>query len=146
MFPRVVRLREETADPLPLLLRTLLGVIALAGAAVAGLFLLGEEVLPIFFGEEYTLAASLAWQVGLACLPFAVVNVLLFYNLTRASNRFLFGLGAALLLEIAALRLVPATPAAVCTVLGTTGSLLLVALVLPGVRRRIIARGAEARS
>lgn len=138
MFPRVVQLREEGPDPLPVLLRALMTALALGAGAVLGLFLFGERLLPSFFGPEYVVAAELAWKIGLASLPFAIVNVMIFYHLTRARNRFLLGLAAALGLEIVLLSLVPPDPEGICLVLGGTGSLLLVAITAPGIRRRLL--------
>lgn len=145
LFPRVVSLREEDADPFPTLVKALGAAVALAGSTVLGLFLLGERLLPVFFGPEYGQAAALAWKVGLACVPFALVNVLVFYHLTRVRSRFLIGLAVALVLEVVALQLAPDDPVSVCVVIGGTGTALLAALTLPGVRRRLLGRAGSMR-
>lgn len=140
MFPRVMAIREREVDPFPVLVRALAAALALAAGAVLGLLVLGERLLPIFFGPAYDQASSLAWKVGLACLPFAVINVLVFYHLTRARSRFLAGLALAAAVEALALRLAPRDPEVICVVLGSTGTVLLAAIALPGVRRRLLGR------
>lgn len=145
MFPRVAQARVEGGLTHPLLVRALLPTVAMCAAAVAGLYLVGPTIIPIFFGASYDAGAELAWKVGLVSVPFAVANLLVFYHLTRATSRFLLALAGAVLLEIAVLVVAHDSIDAIITGLGVGSASVVLGLVVPGTLRRLRDRGVLAR-
>lgn len=137
MFPKVAQLREAGEKTHPLLLRSLALTIALCGAAVFGLWLVGPEVIPVFFGASYEAGGAIAWQVGLVCLPFALANLLIFYHLTRPDSRFAVALAVGLICECLALALFHDSTREIILGLGVGSASVVIGLVLPGTFRRV---------
>ncbi len=117
--------------------RAALVIIGLATAAVGGLYLLGHRVFDLLYGSRYDGAAEIAWKVGLAMLPLALVNLLLFHSLARGAHRFLLWMGLAATAEVAALYLGPKTGTSYACILGGTGGVLLVLMMPKTAWRRL---------
>ena len=137
MFPRVAQARVEGGLTHPLLVRALLPTVAMCAAAVAGLYLVGPTIIPIFFGDSYEAGAELAWKVGLVSVPFAVANLLVFYHLTRATSRFLLALAGGVLLELAVLVVQHDTIDSIIGGLAVGSGAVVLGLVVPGTLRRL---------
>jgi hypothetical protein len=146
MFPRVASLRERGEETHPPLLRALGATIVLCTVAVAALRVVGPTVIPIFFGDAFRTGATQAWQVGLACLPLALANLVLFYHLTRPTRSFLIAPAIALVLEVAGWAFFHGSFHAIVVVIGAAGVILLAGLTVPGLRRRLRDHRARAAS
>ena len=129
LFPRLTGSGSGTAA---LLRRAVAVVLAVASVAFAGLVLLGSRAFDLLYGSRYDGAYDASWRIGLAMIPVAVVNLLLYDFLARGDRRFIPWLGAAVIAECVALPLVPTTASAYSWVLGLTG--LGVALALLALR------------
>lgn len=137
MFPRVTSRRERGEHTHPPLVRAFVATFLLCAAGVVGLKVLGPTMIPLFFGDDYKGSVSLAWKVGLVCLPFALANLLLFYHLTRGTAMFLVGVGVSIVVESVSLVLFHDSPDAIVFGLGAGGVALLLCLLVPGVARRM---------
>lgn len=136
MFPRVTTLRERGELTHPPLVRAFVATFVLCTTGVVALWALGPSLIPVFFGGSYGGAVSLAWKAGLACLPFALANLLVFYHLTRGTGRFLVGIGASIVVELVALSVLHDSPTDILLALGLGGVSLFVCLLVPGAARR----------
>lgn len=136
MFPRVTSRRERGEHTHPPLVRAFAATVVLCAAGVVALRLLGSWMIPLVFGESYREAVPLAWRVGLACLPFALGNLLVFYHLTRDTGRFLIGVVASLVVEVVAMAAFHDSAEDIVAALGIGSIALLLCLLVPGVIRR----------
>lgn len=113
------------------------GVAVRAGALVAGvvvvsviaLYTLGEPVFRILYGDQYEGAADIAWKIGLAVAPLALVNLLVQHFLARQQGAFLRVMVIVLVVEMLALYLGPKTYDFYALVLATVGVVLLVTML-----------------
>jgi O-antigen/teichoic acid export membrane protein len=137
MFPRVTSRRERGEHTHPPLIRAMAATFVLCAVGVLGLKVLGPTMIPLFFGNDYRESVSLAWRVGLVCLPFALANLLLFYHLTRGTALFLVGVVVSLVVELVSLALFHDSPEAIVSGLGAGGVALLLCLLVPGIARRM---------
>ena len=137
MFPRVASRRQRNLMPHPPLVKAFGLAAALCIPAVLFLWIAGARVIPLFFGTSYAEGAKIEWQVGAACLPFALSNVLIFYHLTRDTSAFIGGLAGALIIEIAALSVLHNSTTEIVSVMGATGTGVLLAIGVPGSIRRL---------
>jgi O-antigen/teichoic acid export membrane protein len=58
-------------------------------AGCAALFVIGEPMFRILYGEGYSGASDIAWKLGLASVPFSIANLLIFYFLAREEWRWM---------------------------------------------------------
>lgn len=113
------------------------GVAARAGAVVAavvtvsvvGLYFFGDSVFRLLYGPRYAVAADIAWKIGLAVAPLALVNLLVQHFLARQQGAFLRVMVVVVVVEILALYLGPKTYDFYAVVLAAVGTILLVTMV-----------------
>lgn len=131
IFPRLAHRSKGGESVEALAYRSVVVVVAVVAVAVAGLFVLGETVFDVLYGERYAVAADTAWKIGLAMAPMALVNLLIQHFLARQQNRFLGWMAFVLLVESLTLYVGPKTPDFYVIVLGCSGLVVLLVMV-PG--------------
>lgn len=130
VFPTLVAGTGEPTKSNHLVRNSSALVIASAGLAVGALYLFGDAVFRLLYGERYEAAADIAWKVGLAVIPLALVNLLMFQQLARRNGSFLKWFVVFALLEIGLLLVLPQTAGWYAFALGTVGlGLLCVVLI-----------------
>lgn len=82
LLPKVIQLKKEGVDTLPILLKYVLYIVLLSIIIVLGAFLFPELVVKIMFGEKYLPIAFLLWKYALATSIFAVANIFAYYFLS----------------------------------------------------------------
>lgn len=105
-------------------------VLVLATAAVGGLYVFGPTVYRLLYGDRYEAAADVAWKIGLAVIPLALVNLLMFQLLARRNGAFLKWFVMFAFVEIVLLLLLPQSAGWYALALGMIGVGLLVAVLL----------------
>lgn len=146
LFPSFVSRSGKGEAAGQLMGRAILVVLGLSSVTCLGLAILGKLVFGFLYGNRYAGASNIAWQIGLAMIPLAIVNLLLFHFLARGQNRFLVWMGAATIGEICALYLGPKTGGWYATILGLTGVALLLSLIPGNAWRRfpeVLGRASE---
>jgi O-antigen/teichoic acid export membrane protein len=139
LFPHLAHLSAHGQGARSLMKRAIGLVAVLASVAVLGLYLLGEPLFAILYGSRYEGASDIAWKIGLAMIPLAIVNLLLFHFLARGQRHFLIWMGLAAIGEVLGLYLAPKSGTGYAIVLGVTG-LLLLGLILPRTAWRRVPR------
>jgi O-antigen/teichoic acid export membrane protein len=107
---------------------------ALTFAGVAGLYVLGHPAFRLLYGEEYLPAADVAWRIGLACVPLAIVNLVLYERVAHRSNRFLVWLGVGVVVELAGFAVMHSSGGSFALVLAVVATALLAVLLLDRAR------------
>ena len=110
---------------------------AVVVVSVIGLYVFGEQVFRLLYGERYVESAEIAWKIGLAVAPLALVNLLIQHFLARQQGRFLWWMMLVLVAEVLVLYLGPKTYEFYALVLAVAGTALLAGIVPPGVWRRL---------
>ena len=82
---------------------------------------LGPIVIPIFYGPEYKSAAGISWEVGVAVIPFALGNLLVYYHLASEGFRVAVAVVVAAIVEFAALGVLNDSPTKIAISLGIGG-------------------------
>ena len=82
LLPKVIQLKKEGSDTLPILLKYVLYIVSLSTIIVLGAFLFPELVVRLMFGEQYLPIAFLLWKYALATSIFAVANIFTYYFLS----------------------------------------------------------------
>jgi O-antigen/teichoic acid export membrane protein len=144
LFPQLADRSARSQGARPLMKRAVILVVALASAAVFGLYLLGGPIFLVLYGSRYNGASDIAWKIGLAMVPLAIVNLLLFHFLAKGQKGFLIWMGIAAVGEVLALYLGPKSGTGYAVIVGATG-LLLLAFITPRTawqRSSIVAPGA----
>lgn len=131
-FPQVSQAVSNIESTEPLMVKAFAMSTALATGGVVGIWLFGEPVFRVLYGDEYPLAHDYAWKIALATVPYAVVNLLLHHNFARNHNRFVAVLIVAAISQGLALTFGPHTPTAYATVLGVVASATAIALLPAG--------------
>jgi len=103
-------------------------ILTLSVAAVIGLRLFGEPIFTLLYGSRYDGAADIAWKIGLAMFPLALVNLRLLHFLARGQGRFLWWMSAAALGEVLALYLAPKNGTTYAVIIAATGVVLLASM------------------
>ena len=111
--------------------------LVIAVSSVAVLVLFGPMLYRILYGERYVGAADVAWKLGVAMIPLAFVNLLMFERLAQRSGRFVLVLVAAAAAQSAALCLVPSSATWFAVTIGLVGLALM--LLLASTSRRSVA-------
>lgn len=105
VYPRVARDRSRGTSTTALLVRSMILTLGLSSFAVLALKVLGPTVIPIFYGHGYDQASRLSWEVGLAVIPFALGNLLVYYHLASEGVRVAVAVAVAAGAEFVALAL-----------------------------------------
>ena len=82
LLPKVIQMKKEDVDTLPILLKYVLYIVCLSTLIVLGAFLFPELVVRLMFGEKYLPIAFLLWKYALATSIFAVANIFAYYFLS----------------------------------------------------------------
>ncbi|MCZ8196080.1 MAG: sugar isomerase [Flavobacterium sp.] len=82
LLPKVIQLKKDGVDTLPILFKYVLYVVLLSTVIVLGAFLFPELVVTIMFGEKYLPIAFLLWKYALATSIFAIANIFAYYFLS----------------------------------------------------------------
>jgi O-antigen/teichoic acid export membrane protein len=136
IFPRVAKHRAEEgtgeSSTRRILLQGLVLTSILAVVAVGGLLLLGPTVIPVFFGPSYHSAATFAWKIGVACIPFALANLLIYYHLAVGEARLLTAIVVGVVAETVAIVFLHNNTSEIAAALGIGGLALCVVLAAAG--------------
>lgn len=139
-FPRLASNSRRGEAVTPLMLRALSLAFALAVVAVVALYVLGDQLVAVLYGDEFDGAADIAWRLGVASIPLGIANLLVFHHVARESSRFLVYMLVAALAQPVALVAVHDTPTSFALVVGLTGTALMCALVPNTGWRRVASR------
>lgn len=131
IFPKLASRSKKGDSVSALATRAAVVVGIVVACSVAGLWLLGETLFRVLYGEDYAAAADTAWKIGLAVAPLALVNLLIQHFLARRQGHFLRAMFFVVVAEVLALYLGPKTDDFYALVLATAGIALL-ALTIPG--------------
>ncbi|MEO6653671.1 MAG: oligosaccharide flippase family protein [Ilumatobacteraceae bacterium] len=129
LFPRLAKQSKLGESVVAVAVRAATVVIAVVVVSVSGLYLAGEQVFRILYGERYVEAADIAWKVGLAVAPLALVNLLIQHFLARRQGTFLRIMVVVVIVEVLALYLGPKTYEFYALMLALAGSALLVGMI-----------------
>jgi O-antigen/teichoic acid export membrane protein len=105
-------------------------VVVLAVAAVGALYFFGPIVYRVLYGDRYEAAAEVAWKIGIAMIPLALVNLLMFQLLARRNGVFLKWFVMFAVVEIGLLLVIPQTGGWYAVTIGIVGTGLLVTVLL----------------
>ena len=137
LFPHLAERSVKGQGAGAVMSRAALLVIGVSGASVAVLYVFGHQIFSLLYGSRYNGAADISWQIGLAMIPLALVNLFLFHFLARGQGQFLSWMLIAVICEVGALLVGPKTGHSYAVTIGATGSLLLLALMPPAGWRRL---------
>jgi len=87
LLPKVIRMRKEGTDTLPLLMKYVAYIVALSAGIVSFTAFFPEFVVNVMFGKAYLPIAFLLWKYALATSLFAVANIFAYYFLSI--NRYM---------------------------------------------------------
>jgi O-antigen/teichoic acid export membrane protein len=130
VFPSLATAGAVGASASALLRRAAQVVLVIAVASVAALALLGDPVYRVLYGERYERASEIAWRIGVAVIPLAIVNLLMFQLLARRDGRFLKWFVFWTIVHVALLLVVPRTGNWYAMCLGLVGTGLLITMLL----------------
>ncbi|MGO4773567.1 sugar isomerase [Flavobacterium sp. W22_SRS_FK3] len=82
LLPKVIQLKKQGFDTLPILLKYVLYIVCLSTIIVLVSFLFPEVVVRLMFGEKYLPIAFLLWKYALATSIFAIANIFAYYFLS----------------------------------------------------------------
>jgi O-antigen/teichoic acid export membrane protein len=82
LLPKVIQLKKQGADTLPILLKYVLYIVCLSTIIVLSALLFPEIVVRLMFGEKYLPIAFLLWKYALATSIFAIANIFAYYFLS----------------------------------------------------------------
>ncbi|MBF4519343.1 sugar isomerase [Flavobacterium sp. ANB] len=82
LLPKVIQLKKQGADTLPILLKYVLYIVFLSTIIVLSALLFPEIVVRLMFGEKYLPIAFLLWKYALATSIFAIANIFAYYFLS----------------------------------------------------------------
>ncbi|MFT3853912.1 MAG: oligosaccharide flippase family protein [Ilumatobacteraceae bacterium] len=136
VFPTLAAGGGAGSEDRLLVRRAMVVVLAVAAAAVAGLAAFGPIAYDVLYGQRYAAAATLSWKIGVAMVPMALLNLLMFQGLAMRSTAMIGVLAGALVTQIVALRIVPQSGGWYAAVLGLVAVASLIALQLLISRRR----------
>ena len=128
-FPRLAHHSNRGESVAGFALRAGAVVAVVVSVSVAALYLVGDDVFRLLYGPRYAVAADIAWKIGLAVAPLALVNLLVQHFLARQQGAFLKVMVVVVIIEVLALYLGPKTYDFYALVLAAVGSVLLVAIV-----------------
>jgi O-antigen/teichoic acid export membrane protein len=114
-------------------------ILMMSFASVVGLYVVGSSVFLILYGSRYRGADAIAWKIGVAMIPFSLVNFLLFHFLARKEGGFLWPMSLALASEVIALYLGPKSGTGYAVIMSLTGMSLLLMMAPKSSFRRFAA-------
>ncbi|WP_338140816.1 sugar isomerase [uncultured Flavobacterium sp.] len=82
LLPKVIQLKKQGADTLPILLKYVLYIVCLSTIIVLSALLFPEIVVRLMFGDKYLPIAFLLWKYALATSIFAIANIFAYYFLS----------------------------------------------------------------
>ena len=82
LLPKVIQLKKQGADTLPILLKYVLYIACLSTIIVLSALFFPEIVVRLMFGEKYLPIAFLLWKYALATSIFAIANIFAYYFLS----------------------------------------------------------------
>ncbi|PWJ89053.1 O-antigen/teichoic acid export membrane protein [Flavobacterium araucananum] len=82
LLPKVIQLKKQGAETLPILLKYVLYIVCLSTIIVLSALLFPEIVVRLMFGEKYLPIAFLLWKYALATSIFAIANIFAYYFLS----------------------------------------------------------------
>ncbi|CAB4831858.1 MAG: oligosaccharide flippase family protein [Actinobacteria bacterium] len=130
VFPRLASASVAGEGATGIMRRAVMLSGGLTVVGVAGLYVLGDPMFRILYGEEYLPAADVAWRIGVACIPLAIVNLLLYERVAHRSNRFLVWLGVGTVAELGGFMAVHSSGSSFALVLVVSATALLGALLV----------------
>jgi O-antigen/teichoic acid export membrane protein len=124
MFPKTSELHARKQDSLAILWKSLSLVGAMCGLVTLVYFLFPSFIISLLLGTRYSQSAPLIGLLGLAMTFFALLNVLVLYQLSISSSRFVFPLVTGTLLQGILLSLFHQTLVQIIFVMAGTSSIL----------------------
>jgi O-antigen/teichoic acid export membrane protein len=82
LLPKVILLKKEGKDTLPILLKYVGYIAALSIGIILFTFFFPEFVVKVMFGKKYISIAFLLWKYALATSVFAIANIFAYYFLS----------------------------------------------------------------
>jgi O-antigen/teichoic acid export membrane protein len=82
LLPTVVQLKKEGKSTLPILLKYIGYIFAIASVIVIGCAIFPNQIIEILFGDGYLEISSLLWKYALATGIFAISNIFAYYYLS----------------------------------------------------------------
>jgi O-antigen/teichoic acid export membrane protein len=82
LLPAVVQLKKEDKSTLPILLKYVSYIGAIATTIVVACAVFPNQIIQILFGDGYLEIASLLWKYALATGVFAISNIFAYYYLS----------------------------------------------------------------
>ena len=140
VFPKVTQAVSARVSTAPLMRNATAMSLVLSLAAAGGLILVGSRGFSIMYGEKFVGAAPIAWRLALASLPLALVNLFMHHHIARATRRFPYFVGAALVIQVLVIATFHSTPNQVVLGVGVVALALCIALVPRGAWNLLIGR------
>jgi O-antigen/teichoic acid export membrane protein len=104
MFPKTSSLFEKSEDTKPVLKKAMISVACICGILAISYIAVPELLVRVFFGVKFINSAPLLPGFGIAMFMFSLVNVLLLYQLSIRSFKFVAPLIIGVFLEILLIR------------------------------------------
>ncbi|WP_405567317.1 sugar isomerase [Polaribacter sp. Asnod6-C07] len=82
LLPTVIQLKKEGKSTLPILMKYVSYIAAIAATIIISCFFFPNQIIGILFGGEYVSIAPLLWKYALATGIFAVSNIFAYYYLS----------------------------------------------------------------
>jgi len=82
LLPTVIQLKKEGKSTLPILLKYVSYITAIATLIITSCFFFPQQIIHVLFGAEYVSIASLLWKYALATGVFAISNIFAYYYLS----------------------------------------------------------------
>lgn len=82
LLPTVIQLQKEGKSTLPILLKYVSYIAAIAATIIASCYFFPNEIIGLLFGGEYVSIATLLWKYALATGVFAISNIFAYYYLS----------------------------------------------------------------
>ncbi|WP_405604375.1 oligosaccharide flippase family protein [Polaribacter sp. Asnod1-A03] len=82
LLPKVVQLKKDGKDTLPILLKYVAYIGLIAATIVVSCFLFPDAIIKILFGSDYLSVSSLLWKYATATGIFAISNIFAYYYLS----------------------------------------------------------------
>jgi len=124
MFPMVSESHTLNKDTHGLLNKALLFTLLLSGVGLVLFFVFPSQLMGLLMGKKFIATAPLLRIFGLAMLPFALLNILINFNLAKHSTKFVYTLVFGCLLEVFLMYLYHNTLMHVLYIMGGSGTLL----------------------
>jgi O-antigen/teichoic acid export membrane protein len=82
LLPTVIQLKKDGKDTVPILLKYVSYIAAIASLIIVSCFFFPQQIISILFGSDYVSIAPLLWKYALATGVFAVSNIFAYYYLS----------------------------------------------------------------